>query len=336
MFKRCIIALTLSLSPMAWALDAFDLMLQEQEAVRNKAKKERAEFVYPGPERFITEKSKNNMIALRWYAAAGDLTSQATLADLYAKGSVVPQDLKTAVYWYRLAAEYGNTYAQLMMGIASQRGWIAPPNADEANEWFRRTRKQPDRGAAMREVGQFFSDPDNAIVDAAESFRWYQKAAENGDIPSMEQMGDWYSTGEVTGKNLLRAVSWYGKAAEKESPYAEYSLGLIYLNGDRDLPFPIDYAQAMTWFQRAANRGFAAAQYELGNMYYTGLGVPSNNMLAYAWWHMARKPSNPSVDAKLAQVTEKMTMDELEQAIKAADFLEGKKEEKLENQLLNY
>lgn len=336
MFRRTLILITLTLAPLAWAQDAFDLMLQEQEAVRNKAKKERAEFVYPGPERFIPEKSKNNIIALRWYAAAGDLTSQATLADLYAKGSVVPQDLKSAVYWYRLSAEYGNTYAQFMMGIASQRGWIAPPNADAANEWFRRTKKQPDRSMAMRQVGQFFNDPDNAIFDVAESFRWYQKAADAGDVASMLQMGDWYNTGDATGKNLLRAVSWYGKAAEKDSEYAQYSLGLIYLNGDRDVPLPIDYGQAFKWFQKAANNGFTAAQYQLGNMYYTGLGVPANNMLAYAWWQLARKPANPSIEAKIAQVTEKMTVDELEQAIKLADFFEGKKEQKEQSELLNY
>lgn len=318
--------ISITCPPLAWSLDAFDLMLQEQEAVRHKAKKERAEFVYPGPERFAAEKAKNNIIALRWYAAAGDLTSQASLADLYAKGSIVPQDLKTAIYWYRLAAEYGHTYSQFMMAIASQRGWVEPPNADAANEWFRRTKKEPDRILAMRQVGQFFYDRDSALFDVPESFRWFEKAADAGDVPSQLQMAEWYYYGDYIGKDLFKAMSWYGKAAAKDSEYAQYSLALIYLNGNKDPLIPIDYDQAFNWFQKAANQGYTAAQYSLGNMYYNGIGVPRNNMLAYAWWHLARKPTNPAIEDKIAQVTEKMTTDELEQAIKLADFFDAKPE----------
>lgn len=326
------VLLLLLVSPFVWAMDAFDLMLQEQEAVRDKAQKERAEYVYPGPERFTDKKTKDSVVALRWYAAAGDITSQVAIADLYAKGIVVPQDLKTALYWYNLAGEYGNTYAQFMMGIGAKAGWMAPPNADIANEWFRRARKQHDAVAAMRQVGTFYLDIDNVMRDIPESFMWYQLAADKGDLPALIQMAEWYFNGEHVTRDLMKAVSYYGKAAERNSDYAQYSLGLIYLNGDKLIP--MDYDQALFWLRKAANQGYTAAQYSLGNMYYTGTGVPANNMLAYAWWNLARKPMNPVIEDKIALVTTKMTMDEIEQAIKLSDFLDAEKQKEEKEKLL--
>jgi TPR repeat protein len=58
---------------------------------------------------------KDDKTAVKWYrfaAEQGYARAQTKLGWIYFKGRGVPKDYKTAVKWYRLAAEQGNVYAQ--------------------------------------------------------------------------------------------------------------------------------------------------------------------------------------------------------------------------------
>ncbi len=304
-----------------WAADPFELMMRKQEELRQADMERRQNFIYPGGERFMENASKNDVIALRWYAAAGDVDAQAVLGDIYAKGFIEPQNLESAVYWYNLAARYGNTYAQYMMGLSNQLGWLGRPNADEANNWFREATINGTNACAQRRVAQFFNDIDSALYDFAESFRWFERAAKNNDLESQLNLADWYLNGDVIGRDILSAMKWYGRAAAQKDPYAQYSLGLIYLKGDEIIP--IDYTSAVEWIERAAWQNYSAAQYTLGRLYSQGIGVPRSDTQAYAWWSMANKFENPAVERDLARITQKMSLEEIDQAVKLAHAYEA-------------
>jgi len=81
-----------------------------------------------------------------------------------------------------------------------------------------------------------------------------------------------------------------------------------------------DYTQAIMWIEKAACQQFVAAQSLLARLYYTGRGVPQNNILAYAWWTMANQNPNPYIQVNIDQVTRKMSVEEIEQAVKLADY----------------
>jgi TPR repeat protein len=301
--------------------DPYEVMLREQERLRKEARAEREKYLFPQGERYLPEMEKNTIISLRWFAAAGDLESQVTLADLYAKGINAPQDYKSAYYWYSLAGEYGNTYGQLMSGVIWQLGLLGKVDATEAARWFVDAKDQEDRGRSMRRVAQFFNDHDNPSYNEAEAFRWYEKAAYAGDIESQITLGDWYAQGDKLTKNILTALRWYGKAAASHSAYAEYSLGVIYLQNHKEVP--LDYNQAREWLEKSAWQGFSAAQYLLGKMYYTGTGVPANSVIAYAWWKLSNRFENEVISADLARITQKMSQDELQQAVKLYEYYNG-------------
>ncbi|MFI4955721.1 MAG: tetratricopeptide repeat protein [Gammaproteobacteria bacterium] len=301
--------------------DPYEVMLREQERVGKESRAQRQKFLFPEGERFLPEDEKNTIISLRWFAAAGDLESQATLADLYAKGISSPQDLKTAYYWYSLSAKYGNTYSQLMAGIFQQLGYLGKPDAEEAAKWFLMARDQEDKPRAMRRVAQFFDDHLNPLYDETQAYRWYEQAAYAGDVESQITLGDWYEEGDKVTRNLMTALKWYGKAAAQNSAYAQYSLGVIYLQENPEVP--LDYAQAMKWLEKSAWQGFHAAQYLLGKMYYMGNGVPTNQVLAYAWWKMSNRFENPMVTSDLARITQKMSADEIQQATKLYEYYLG-------------
>ena len=298
--------------------DPYETMLREQERVRKEAKMMRESFLFPDGERYMDGGEKDTIIAIRWFAAAGDLESQATMGDLYAKGISVPQNFETAYYWYSLAGKYGNTYGQFMAGIFQQMGFMGTPDAEEAGRWFLAAHVQEDRVHTMRRVAQFFDDPENPSRSDTEAYRWYEQAAYLGDIESQIKLADWYCEGTKVTRNIMTALKWYGKAAAQGSAYAQYSLGVMYLQENPEVP--LDYAQAKQWLEKAAWQGFHAAQYSLGRMYYMGEGVPTNQVLAYAWWKMSNRFENPTVTGDIARLTKKMSNDEIQQAVKLYEY----------------
>ena len=61
--------------------------------------------------------------------------------------------------------------------------------------------------------------------------------------------------------------------AKQGNAFAQYSLGLMYANGDG---VPQDYKTAVEWYRLAAEQGNLFAQQKMGYMYVTGKGVPQD------------------------------------------------------------
>ena len=76
------------------------------------------------------------------------------------------------------------------------------------------------------------------------------------------------------------ALQEWKPLAEQGDAYAQFNLGLMYVNGDG---VPQDYKEAASWFRKAAEQGGAKAQGNLGIMYGTGQGVPQDYLLAHMW-----------------------------------------------------
>ena len=84
---------------------------------------------------------------------------------------------------------------------------------------------------------------------------WLKKAAAQGYIPAMEDLGDHYDAAE----NLGAALEWYQKAAEAGNARAAWKLG--------DLLQPYASEQAHDWYQKAAAGGELRAALRLGDYY---------------------------------------------------------------------
>ena len=84
---------------------------------------------------------------------------------------------------------------------------------------------------------------------------WLKKAAAQGYIPAMEDLGDHYDATE----NLGAAVEWYEKAAEAGNARAAWKLG--------DLLQAEQPEQARDWYQKAAAGGELHAALRLGDHY---------------------------------------------------------------------
>jgi hypothetical protein len=83
-------------------------------------------------------------------ANAGVPEAQVRMGDFYFTGTGIglKQDLAESFRWYRLAAEQGSVYAQLMLGRMYRDGKGVPANRNEAIRWLQRAANGGDGRAA--------------------------------------------------------------------------------------------------------------------------------------------------------------------------------------------
>lgn len=218
-----------------------------------------------------TEKSVEEVLA---DARSGDLDAQLAMAEMLYEGKRVPVDLKTALQWYRLAAQKGHAGAQAMVGYMLEEG-----------------------------MGCEKSD--------AEAFHWFRLGAENGDAYCQYKFAVALEEGLHVQKDVPAALEWYRKAAEQGHSAAQYELGMKLYWGDHA---PKDLKAAAELFEKAAHQGEPAAQYNLGVMLAHGEHTKVDRVTASAWLRLAAEQDYDGAESGLARVSGEMTAKEIEQA----------------------
>src|SRR5664280_766864 len=112
----------------------------------------------------------------------------------------------------------------------------------------------------------------------------FEKLADNGNPLSQYWVAHMTELGLGMPRDPAKAVELYKKAAAQDVAAAELRLGEIYLHGDLVLP---DFAQAKTYLEKAAYHGGPRAAMLLGQMHHDGIGMPVNQVEAYAWSEVA-------------------------------------------------
>jgi TPR repeat protein len=84
-----------------------------------------------------------------------------------------------------------------------------------------------------------------------------------------------------------------------------------------------DYMPAIRLFRPLAEQGNAKAQHLIGVMYHRGQGVARNSVRALAWFSLAAANGDREAKAKLQEVSQTMTPEELSQAREMAQACEA-------------
>ncbi len=107
---------------------------------------------------------------------------------------------------------------------------------------------------------------------------------------------------------ILAAQAWGGAVGAFAGPWedgmAAYSRG--------------DYVPAVQVFRVMAEEGNAEAQMLLGVMYRKGQGVKRSSQRAFIWFARAATHGNPKARARLREVSQNMTSEELARAKETA------------------
>ena len=133
--------------------------------------------------------------------------------------------------------------------------------------------------------------------DFATALQEWQPLAEQGDAYAQFNLGLMYVNGYGVAKDDTKAVYWYRKAAEQGEAYAQYNLGVMY---DKGYGVAEDDTQAVYWFRKAAEQGHANAQFNLGYMYDKGDGVATDDTQAVYWYRRAAEQGHATGQWSLA------------------------------------
>lgn len=203
------------------------------------------------------EAQRSALLRYQDAVARGYVAAFNNLAIMYDNGEGVATDPEQATRLFRQGAEQGHPIAMYNLALRYRHG----------------------RGGLQRNF--------------TNSYEWFAKAAEAGNVGAMVQVGVhlWCGCGTDRGEaNPVRAIEWLRRAANAGSNDAKRELGFGYFFG-RAGPrnsVQVDRAQSLLWFAQAAESGDAAAQRLLGQMFEDGLGLASQQpQIAERYWRLA-------------------------------------------------
>ena len=117
----------------------------------------------------------------------------------------------------------------------------------------------------------------------SEEFKATETKAEQGDAESQFSLGKMYYKGQGVPQDDVEALEWIRRAAQQ------------------------GHAEAQSTLRQLAEQGHASAQYNLGWMYYTGVGVPENDIEAYAWFLLAKAKGNEYASGVIPDLEKRLT-----------------------------
>jgi len=195
--------------------------------------------------------------ALYWYRRAaenGDTVSQRQLGYWHATGAA--GGAKGEGYaWFLKAAENGDAYAQHSLGMMYAFGRDVEKNDAKAQEWFQKAAAQEYRDA-YGALGQLH----RRAARYEEAMRWYLRGAQAGDAGAQTGVGYLFEMGQGVGQDYGEAFTWYSKAAKSGEMTAQYNLGLAYEYGRGTEQ---SSEQAKYWYKKALAQGYKAAEKRL-------------------------------------------------------------------------
>ena len=87
---------------------------------------------------------------------------------------------------------------------------------------------------------------------------------------------------------------------------------------------PQDYKEAVKWYRMAADQGDADAQYSLGLMYHNGEGVLQDYKEAYAWLGVAKANGYENAEENLSFLMKEMTKEQIADAMSLATEIQNR------------
>jgi len=138
----------------------------------------------------------------------------------------------------------------------------------------------PNEARFKYQLGRAF-DKQEALNDA---IKWYKLAAELGDVRAQFSLGLVFSEGQGIPPNHEAAAKWFGRAAKSGNAAAQANLATMYLKGHG---VEQNYKSAIKWYTLAAEQEFVDAEFALGWMYIYGKDVPQDKAAGVKWLTLA-------------------------------------------------
>src|SRR5262245_36628530 len=245
-------------------------------------------------------------------ADGGDARAQYYLGVMLVGGLGVPRDEARAADYLGRSAEQGNAQAQSILGALYLQGRGVPRDEAKGAELIRRA---ADTGLASAQYSMGVLLVEGRAgwpKDPVTAAQWFKAAADQNHVAAY----CWLGEPADRDKNAAEAVAWWRKGAAANDRTCQVLLGRAFLDGKGGLAR--DPNEAIALFRRAANQRHSAAQAALGHAYERGTGVPTDYVLAYMWFNLARAQGYhpPAARAAMESLEGKMTAGQIADAQK--------------------
>lgn len=213
-------------------------------------------------------------------AKNSDLECQAEYAVCQTIGKGVPKDLDGGLRLLSTLAEKGNARAQLNLGKFHRLiGINGKPDLKLAVSWLTKASNQ-NEAEAQESLADMYEQGEGVKKSLPEAEKWYQKAANLGDVFSQDRLGTIY----YNKKDFKQSYNWYLKAADQGHASSMVSVGNMLKSGEGVTK---DLTNAARWFKKAADLGNSDAQTNLAAMLANGEGVSKDEKQAVELWKKA-------------------------------------------------
>lgn len=150
--------------------------------------------------------------ALRAAAAKGDPAAQYEIAQRYAEGRGVPQDLAEAAEWFDRAAKQGLAPAQFRLGGFYEKGFGVTKDLEAARRLYS-SAAEAGNAKAMHNLAVLYAEGIDGKPDYQNAAKWFRKAGDYGLTDSQYNLGILYGRGIGMAVNLSEAYKWFALAA---------------------------------------------------------------------------------------------------------------------------
>ncbi len=228
----------------------------------------------------------------------GSINAMMELANMYRTGNGVDMNPEKAAEWYSKAALTGNSKAMISIGLMYRDGLGVIKDKVTSNMWLDVYSKQS-RLKTMYSLAALEKRNTNDTHSSEMYFKWNLRAAEEGFIPAMVEVGRSYRLGYGTKKDIEKAIEWMQRAAACSNSEAMVELGNIYSDGKNILP---DLDKAFKYNATAANYNNHVGLFQLGLMYRDGIGVDVNQVEAERLFKMSSDAGNKLASRELKKL----------------------------------
>lgn len=244
-------------------------------------------------------KSLGPNVTLHWIESLAKLehiSSMFIVASSYYNGLGVERDTDKAYYYAKIAAEYGNSGAQNLVGMINYEGTkTLEKNEEMALKWYRKAAKS-NEAAALYNLAMLYENGVVVLQNYNEAYKYYKMSSELGSISGTNIIGFFNEHGIGTERKRITAFLYYQKAASKGSPFGQYNLGRCFLYG---IGVKKNATQALKWFELAGTQGHGNSYLTLGILYDMGIIVMKNQKLARKYYTLAYRNNVKAVGKRL-------------------------------------
>jgi TPR repeat protein len=231
-------------------------------------------------------------------AAFGDPEAQTTLALAFHAGNLLKRDDAEALRLLHQAADKGYVAAEESLGIFSESGiGTDKPAPAEALDWYKKAARQGSLNAVTN-MGLMYAEGRGVTKDPAQAVTLFRQAAEGGDAAAQYNLSLMYARGNGVPQDDKESVHWLTAAADHNVIAALIDLGIFYMEPtDKTAP---DVGRAIGYYEKAAELGSARAQAILGRIFAKGVQGKPDYEQSVKWYRKAAEQGLPEGEAGLA------------------------------------